>query len=170
MPPGFWANCGEQEGDRCHNGTGHIIFPQGAPRSCSASRNAGKLRFRAQEMHGAVSMIGRITLGILGLASLAALTGLMSRTASAGGVCSELQLACENGRVYPLCPIAVSEQGEVVTAHLSLSPRRGVHVRLVPMGVGYRYIGHGIWFDGLRGDATLFFGKDNAVACTVEHP
>jgi hypothetical protein len=41
-------------------------------------------------------------------------------------------------------------------------------VRLVPMGVGYRYIGRGIWFDGLRGDATLFLGKNNAIACTVE--
>jgi hypothetical protein len=88
----------------------------------------------------------------------------------AGGYCSELRLACENGRNYPICPIAVSETGELVTANLSLGPGRGVHVRLVPMGVGYRYIGRGIWFDGLRGDATLFFGKNNAVACTVEAP
>ena len=79
-------------------------------------------------------------------------------------------LSCENGRNYPICPIAVSETGELVTANLSLGPGRGVHVRLVPMGVGYRYIGRGIWFDGLRGDATLFFGKNNAVACTVEAP
>src|SRR4026209_620361 len=85
----------------------------------------------------------------------------------AGGYCSELCLTCENGRSYPICPIAVSERGELVTAHLALGAGRGVHVRLVPMGAGYRYIGRGIWFDGLRGDATLFFGKDRAVACTV---
>ena len=58
---------------------------------------------------------------------------------------------------------------ELVTGHLSLGPgRRGVHVRLVPMGVGYRYIGRGVWFDGLRADATLFLGKDRAISCAVE--
>ena len=86
----------------------------------------------------------------------------------AGGYCSDLRLTCENGQTYPLCPIAVSEQGELVTAHLALGRSRGVHVRLVPMGVGYRYIGPGVWFDGLRGDATLFLGKDTALACRVE--
>ena len=86
----------------------------------------------------------------------------------AGGYCSDMRLACENGQRYPLCPIAVSEYGELVTAHLALGPGRGVHVRLVPMGVGYRYIGRGVWFDGLRGDATLFLGKDRAIACVVE--
>jgi hypothetical protein len=111
-------------------------------------------------------MIGR--LGTLVLAACAALSLFTPEHASAGGLCSELRLTCENGRTYPLCPIAVSELGEVVTARLALAPGHGVHVRLVPMGVGYRYIGHGVWFDGLRGDATLFLGKDNALACTVE--
>ena len=94
---------------------------------------------------------------------------LAPQPSQAGGVCSGLRLTCENGHSYPLCPIAVSEEGELVTGHLSLGPgRRGVHVRLVPMGVGYRYIGRGVWFDGLRGDATLFLGKDRAVSCAVE--
>jgi hypothetical protein len=35
------------------------------------------------------------------------------------------------------------------------------------MGVGYRYAGRGIWFDGLREDAYLNFGKADSVACTV---
>ena len=88
----------------------------------------------------------------------------------AGGYCSNLRLACENGRSYPICPIAVSERGELVTAHLALGRGRGIRVRLVPMGVGYRYIGPGVWFDGLRGDAALFLDRDNPIACTVESP
>jgi hypothetical protein len=35
------------------------------------------------------------------------------------------------------------------------------------MGVGYRYAGPGIWFDGLRGEAVLNWGKSNATPCTV---
>ena len=87
--------------------------------------------------------------------------------ASAGGACAGLTLSCENGRSYPLCPIAVTDEGEIVTGRLGLAPRRGVHMRLVPMGVGYRYIGRNIWFDGVREDAVLYFGKHRAVACTV---
>ena len=113
-------------------------------------------------------MIKHVFCSVLGLVCALAAIVTLPGQAVAGGLCSELRLTCENGHSYPLCPIAVSELGEVVTAHLALGPNRGVHVRLVPMGVGYRYIGKGIWFDGLRGDATLFFGKDNAVACTVE--
>jgi hypothetical protein len=78
-----------------------------------------------------------------------------------------LTLSCENGRSYPLCPIAVSDEGEIVTGRLALGAGRGVHVRLVPMGAGYRYIGRNIWFDGVRGDAVLYFSKRNAVACSV---
>jgi hypothetical protein len=88
-------------------------------------------------------------------------------TAWAGGTCAGLTLSCENGRAYPLCPIAVSEEGEIVTGRLGIAPRRGVHVRLVPMGVGYRYIGRNVWFDGVRSEAVLYFGKSHAVACTV---
>ena len=87
--------------------------------------------------------------------------------AHAGGACAGLTLSCENGRSYPLCPIAVSVEGEIVTGRLGLGAGRGTHVRLVPMGVGYRYIGRGVWFDGIRSDAVLYLGKTRAVACTV---
>jgi hypothetical protein len=100
-----------------------------------------------------------------GLAALSLLGPMPD--AFAGGTCAGLTLTCENGRSYPLCPIAVSIEGEIVTGRLGLSPGRGVHVRLVPMGVGYRYIGRNIWFDGVRSDAVLYLGKYRAVACTV---
>ena len=74
----------------------------------------------------------------------------------AGG--DQLTLSCENGRQYPLRPRAVSVVGDVVTGYLQLSPRQRIHVRLIPMGDGYRYAGRGIWFDGIRGDAVLFDG------------
>lgn len=87
--------------------------------------------------------------------------------AFAGGTCAGLTLSCENGRSYPLCPIAVSIEGEIVTGRLGLGAGRGVHVRLVPMGAGYRYIGRNVWFDGIRSDAVLYLGQRHAVACTV---
>lgn len=88
---------------------------------------------------------------------------------NAVGSCSELVFTCENGRQYPLCPIAVSIAGDVVTASLHTGRSSGVHVRLVPMGVGYRYAGPGIWVDGFRGNALLNFGKHSQVACTIEN-
>ncbi|MBR0842112.1 hypothetical protein JQ607_18085 [Bradyrhizobium liaoningense] len=88
---------------------------------------------------------------------------------TAVGSCSELVFTCENGRQYPLCPIAVSVAGEVVTASLRTGHAGGVHVRLVPMGVGYRYAGPGVWVDGFRGNALLNFGKHSQVACTIEN-
>ena len=98
----------------------------------------------------------------------AAILALLSTgPSSAGGYCSDLRLSCENGHSYPICPIAVSEEGELVTGHLVLGRGRGIHVRLAPMGVGYRYIGRGVWFDGLRGDAVLFLRKDVPIACNV---
>jgi hypothetical protein len=87
--------------------------------------------------------------------------------ASAGGICSGLILTCENGHSYPLCPIAVSDEGEIVTGRLGLGAGRGAHVRLVPMGVGYRYIGRNVWFDGVRSNAVLYFGQHRATACIV---
>lgn len=79
----------------------------------------------------------------------------------------QLTLSCENGRQYPLRPRAVSVVGDVVTGYLQLSPRQRIHVRLIPMGDGYRYAGRGIWFDGIRGDAVLFDGPARSVACSV---
>ena len=81
--------------------------------------------------------------------------GLMT---SGRGGCSEIVFTCENGKEYPLCPIAVSVVGEVVTASL-YTGHRATHVRMIPMGVGYRYAGRGIWLDGLRENALLNFGK-----------
>ena len=101
-------------------------------------------------------------------AGAASLLALVAATpASAGGVCAGLTLSCENGHSYTFCPIAVSVEGEIVTGRLGLGAGRGTHVRLVPMGVGYRYIGRGVWFDGIRSDAVLYLSKNRAVACTV---
>ena len=94
--------------------------------------------------------------------------GLMTSGPSAVGNCSEIVFTCENGRQYPLCPIAVSVVGEVVTASLHTGHRTATHVRLIPMGVGYRYAGHGIWLDGFRENALLNFGKHSQIACTIQ--
>jgi hypothetical protein len=95
--------------------------------------------------------------------------GIMTSGPSAVGSCSEIVFTCENGRTYPLCPIAVSVVGEVVTASLYTGHRGATHVRLIPMGVGYRYAGRGIWLDGFRENALLNFGKNSQVACTIQH-
>ena len=114
-------------------------------------------------------LVSAIFLGFLAGGSstpvAAADLGLMS---SGRGGCSEIVFTCENGHSYPLCPIAVSVIGEVVTASLYTAPGRATHVRLVPMGVGYRYAGRGIWLDGFRGNALLNFGKYSQVACTIQ--
>ena len=94
--------------------------------------------------------------------------GLMTSGPSAIGNCSEIVFTCENGRQYPLCPIAVSVVGEVVTASLHTGHHNATHVRLIPMGVGYRYAGRGVWLDGLRENALLNFGKHSQVACTIQ--
>jgi hypothetical protein len=87
--------------------------------------------------------------------------------ASARG-CSDIVLTCENGREYPICPIAVSVAGELVTATVHTGPRRSIYVRLVPMGVGYRYAGKGFWIDGWRENASVNFGNNSSVACAVQ--
>jgi hypothetical protein len=94
--------------------------------------------------------------------------GLMTSGPGAIGSCSEIVFICENGQQYPLCPIAVSVVGEVVTGSL-FTGRHATHVRLIPMGVGYRYAGRGIWLDGFRENALLNFGKHNQIACTIAH-
>ncbi len=95
--------------------------------------------------------------------------GLITSGPSAAGSCSEIVFTCENGREYPLCPIAVTVAGEVVTASLYTGRHSATHVRLIPMGVGYRYAGNGIWLDGFRENALLNFGKHNQIACTIQH-
>ena len=100
------------------------------------------------------------------LASAADL-GIMTSGPGAAGRCNEIVFACENGHTYPLCPIAVSVAGEVVTASL-YTGRGSIHVRMVPMGVGYRYAGRGVWLDGFRENALLNFGKLGQIACTIQ--
>jgi hypothetical protein len=95
--------------------------------------------------------------------------GIMMSGPRSVGSCSEIVFTCENGRTYPLCPIAVSVVGEVVTASLYTGHRGATHVRLIPMGVGYRYAGRGIGLDGFRENALLNFGKNSQVACTIQH-
>lgn len=103
------------------------------------------------------------------LAATAAILALSATVTMghAGWQDASLSLSCSNGRSYALTPRAVAYDGDVVTGYLHLSPRRSVHVRLVPMGVGYRYAGLGIWLDGVRGEAVLHFGKHRAVDCSV---
>jgi hypothetical protein len=72
------------------------------------------------------------------------------------------------GRQYRIRPRAVTDENEMVTGHISTGPRTVYHFRLVPMGTGYRYAGHGFWFDGLRGEATLNLHTAQA-NCTVEY-
>jgi len=98
--------------------------------------------------------------------ALAALA-LPDAAAIAGSGAGNLSLTCSNGRSYALSPRAVAIDGDLVTGYLRLSPGHAVHVRLIPMGDGYRYAGRGIWLDGIRGDATLHFGKHRAVDCSV---
>jgi hypothetical protein len=80
----------------------------------------------------------------------------------------QLTLACDNGRTYPIRVRAVTDAGEMVTGFIQTAPRKHHHFRLFPMGTGYRYGGHGFWFDGGRGEATLYVDSRQA-ACTVEY-
>ena len=93
-----------------------------------------------------------------------------SGTAQAGGLMGSatLWLSCENGGRYPIHPMAVSDEGDLVTGTLVLRNRASVHVRLVPMGGGYRYTGRGVWFDGWRETVYLYVSKYRPIACTVE--
>lgn len=113
----------------------------------------------------AVSAVALTTIPATGMA---ADMGLRVPGAATVGSCVEIVLTCDNGRQYPLCPISVTLAGELVTASLYTAPHRATYVRLVPMGVGYRYAGKGIWVDGLRNSAVISFSNRNAVACTVD--
>ena len=101
-----------------------------------------------------------------GLTAIAQADGIAVPRAGAA-FCNPIRLACENARTYGLCPIGVTDVGEVVTATLT-SP--GPHyVREIPMRDGYRYAGRGIWFDGKGSAGRLFFGPTRSVACSVEY-
>ena len=105
------------------------------------------------------------SLAVLGLATLSA-PAIQAAGYPVAAYPGRIALSCENGRVYPLRIRAVSEAGEIVTGYLGMGYGQ-VHVRLVPMGNGYRYAGRGIWFDGKREVAVLYFGKDHAVSCAI---
>jgi hypothetical protein len=79
--------------------------------------------------------------------------------------CSPITLVCENAHSYGICPIGVTDAGELVTG---TSPGL-MHMRLIPMGIGYRYAGKGIWFDGKGTAGRLFFGSQRSVACQVTY-
>ena len=88
--------------------------------------------------------------------------------ASPAAAHGKMWLACENGREYPIRPIAVSRENDLVTGYMLMTGRgHGVHMRLIPMGSGYRYAGAGVWFDGLRGNAVLNWGTAGEVPCKV---
>ena len=117
-------------------------------------------------------MKGLWALGAL-IASITASTMVQAAdVGSAGGAgpieAQRMWLACENGRDYPLRPLAVSREGDLVTGYLLTTGHgRGVHVRLIPMGSGYRYAGPGVWFDGMRQQAVLNWGRPDEVPCKV---
>jgi hypothetical protein len=78
-----------------------------------------------------------------------------------------LALTCDDGRVYRLQPRAISGDGDLVTGYLLNGPGGQRHLRLIPMGNGYRYSGIGVWLDGIRADATLNFGFHRSTRCQV---
>lgn len=102
-----------------------------------------------------------------GLAGALGLAGLVVCTATPAAAWSDFNVACENGGNYTLRARAVSDEGDLVTGYLHLAPRRAVHVRLVPMGIGYRYAGPGVWLDGIRETAVLNFSNAEQIPCTV---
>src|SRR5258706_8765511 len=97
-------------------------------------------------------MMNAMRLLILTIALLAGTALVGSNGANAGGLMgsSTIWLSCENSARYPVHPMAVSDEGDIVTGQLVLRQRAGLHVRLIPMGGGYRYAGRGVWFDGWR--------------------
>ena len=78
-----------------------------------------------------------------------------------------LALTCDDGRTYRLQPRAVTIDGDLVTGYLLNGPHGQQHLRLIPMGDGYRYSGVGVWLDGIRADATLNFGLHRSTRCDV---
>jgi hypothetical protein len=112
----------------------------------------------------AAAAVAAVTLALLAPAE-AADVQLGVRT---DGVGAPLVLACENGGNYPIQPLAVSREGDLVTGYmLRIGTGRTVHLRLVPMGDGYRYEGGGVWFDGTRDQAVLWWGTPHEVPCVV---
>jgi hypothetical protein len=110
-----------------------------------------------------VLSIAYVTVGVLPGSARADGIALPRKAIAA---CDSITLVCENARSYGLCPIGVTEVGELVTG--TLTTPGPTYVRLMPMGNGYRYAGRGIWFDGKGPAGRLFFGPNRSVACAVE--
>lgn len=106
---------------------------------------------------------------LAGLAVISAALTIAPGSARAAGICADFLLTCENGQSYPFCPRAVSQAGDVVTGTLATGPHHnGIRMRLIPMGIGYRYAGKGIWFDGFQNAAEIYFSSSrSSLACTV---
>lgn len=94
---------------------------------------------------------------------------LLPPQASAQVRSGAFNVSCANGANYVLTPQAQTVTGDVVTGYLLISRRHVAKVRLIPMGEGYRYSGRGIWLDGIRSAALLYFGKSEPLPCAV-HP
>ncbi len=102
------------------------------------------------------------------IVALSLLTAAPSEAAPRGLVAGpSFWLSCENGGSYPIRPLAISNEGDIVTGYLGLRQRQGIHVRLIPMGGGYRYAGRGVWFDGARESVYLYLSKNRPIACTI---
>jgi hypothetical protein len=106
--------------------------------------------------------------GLLGLLAALCVAGAASRAdAQTYLPGADFAIACENGANYRLSSGTVAIPGDIVTAHLYLSPHHALPVRLIPMGEGYRYAGRGVWLDGIREHALLYFSKYRPLACVV---
>jgi len=99
------------------------------------------------------------------LGGLATVISPAATTSAAAG--PAFALSCENGRTYPIHARAVSDAGDLVTGYIITGRGHRHHIRLMPMGVGYRYAAPGLWLDGWRGEAELNVGKRHAMACSV---
>ena len=104
------------------------------------------------------------TLPIAGAIAIAMLLDVAPAAAGPG-----FHLTCANGKRFYIRPSAVSDEGDLVTGYLMTRRHRGLAIRLVPMGQGYRYEGRGLWLDGADGQAVLNWGTIRATPCTVEH-
>ena len=104
-----------------------------------------------------------------GLLAGLSVAGTMSSARAQGFLLpgADFAIACENGASYRLSSGPVAIPGDIVTAHLYLTPRHALPVRLIPMGMGYRYAGRGVWLDGVREHALLYLSKYHPLACTV---
>jgi hypothetical protein len=104
--------------------------------------------------------------GVLaGLGFAGPVTGTSAQELTLPG--AHFAISCENGGNYSLISGPAVVPGDVVIGHLFLSPHHGLPVRLMPMGVGYRYAGRGVWLDGIRDHALLYLSKYHPVACIV---